>query len=171
MRSSADPINVFDPDFLERLAHRERTGLTFAEAEYAGPWTVRQHPRGFAVMRESESDQGQSDAVFEERELALLVAAVYPTMGRPERHQLASTTGIAGVDVNVLSAGRIQKVGWLRHLHPELVEALHVVDWLLRSPASLAMVLEAASYEVLLHAGKILERRLAADGEAPHEQP
>jgi hypothetical protein len=62
--------------------------------------------------------------------------------------------------------GTLEKAGWLRHTHPELVEALNVVEWLLRSPASLALVLEAASYEVLAHAGEILEKRLSdGDGE------
>ncbi|HEX9735741.1 MAG TPA: hypothetical protein VGG06_27590, partial [Thermoanaerobaculia bacterium] len=67
--------------------------------------------------------------------------------------------------------GRLEKIGWLRYQHPELMEALSVLEWLLRSPASMAMFLEAASYEVLVHAGHILERRLhAGDGESQHEQ-
>jgi hypothetical protein len=37
---------------------------------------------GFAVLREADGDAGAPDAVFSERETALLIAAVYPTMGR-----------------------------------------------------------------------------------------
>ena len=161
MRSSKNPTSVFNPDFLDRLSHRDRSGSTFSEAEYAGPWTVRQREDGFAVLREADSGAGTPDAVFTEREIALLIAAVYPTMGREQRFQVATSEDAASVDVSALVSGKLEKAGWLRHMHPELVEALNVVEWLLRSLASLALLLEAASFEVLAHAEKILERRLA----------
>ncbi|HEX9734077.1 MAG TPA: hypothetical protein VGG06_19065 [Thermoanaerobaculia bacterium] len=161
MRSRANPISVFNPHFLDRLAHRDRSGSAFSEAEYAGPWTVRQRDDGFAVLREADGENGEPDAVFTERETALLVAAVYPTMGREQQFQITTAEGGVGADVNALVSGKLEKAGWLRHMHPELVEALNVVEWLLRSPASLALLLEAASYEVLARAGEILERRLS----------
>jgi hypothetical protein len=119
---------------------------------------------GFAVLR--EADAGTPDAVFTERETALLIAAFYPTMGREQRFQVATGEDAAGADGHVLVCGTLEKAGWLWHTHPELVKALNVVEWLLRYPASLVLVLEAARYEVLAHAGQILERRLGSgDGE------
>ena len=155
--------NVFDSDFLDRLARRGRGGPTSAEAEHAGPWTVRAQESGFAVLRAADDEP---DARLAERETALLLAAVFPALGREQRYQLTASEGAAGVDVRSFGGGRLEKVGWLRHRHPEIVEALHVVEWLLRSPASLALLLEAASYEVLAHAGRILDRRLSTEERA-----
>ena len=56
---------------LDRLSHRDRSGSTFSEAEYAGPWTVWQWRDGFAVLREADGDAGAHNAVFTERETAL----------------------------------------------------------------------------------------------------
>jgi len=106
MRSSKNPTSVFNPDFLDRLSHRERSGSTFSEAEYAGPWTVRQWRDGFAVLR----DAGAPDVVFTERETALLIAAVYPTMGREQPFQITTAGGGAGADVNALVSGKPPEV-------------------------------------------------------------
>ena len=154
---------VFDSDLLDRLPRGDRGGPTVAEAEHAGPWTVQAQESGFAVLREADDE---ADARLAERETALLLAAVFPALGREPRYQLVTKEGAAGVDVRSFGGGRLEKVGWLRHRHPEIVEALHVVEWLLRSPASLALLLEAASYEVLAHAGRILDRRLSTEERA-----
>jgi len=90
MRSSKHPTSVFNPDHLNRLSHRDRSGSAFSEAENAGPWSVRQWRDGFAVLREADGGAGTPDAVFTERETALLMAAVYPTMGREQRFQITA---------------------------------------------------------------------------------
>ncbi|HEX9734013.1 MAG TPA: hypothetical protein VGG06_18740 [Thermoanaerobaculia bacterium] len=94
MRSSKNPTSVFNPDFLNRLSHRDRSGSTFSEAEYAGPWTVRQRQDGFAVPREADGDAGAPDAVFTEREPALLIEASLPQDGPraaiPDQHPPAA---------------------------------------------------------------------------------
>jgi hypothetical protein len=84
-----------------------------------------------AVLREADDENGEPDAVFTERETALLVAAVYPTMGREQQFQITTAEGGVGADVNALVSGKLEKAGWLRHMHPELVKALNVVEWLL----------------------------------------
>jgi len=158
--------NVFTFDFLTRLADRDRSGSTFAEAEFAGPWRVEKRDHGFAVLQRSDGRRDLAKARFTERETALLFAAVYPLMGREQRYRLTPHREAFGFDVETLVIGQLETVGWLRYDHPELLDAVHAVEWLLRSPASLAMVLEAASYEVLAHAGEILElRRSDSDGE------
>jgi hypothetical protein len=53
--------------------------------------------------------------VFTERETALLIAAVYTTMGREQRFQI-TTAGRACADVNALVSGKLKKAGWLRHV-------------------------------------------------------
>ena len=39
-------LSVFTPAFLQRLDHRDRSGWTCAEAEYAGPWRVAERDGG-----------------------------------------------------------------------------------------------------------------------------
>lgn len=167
MTRSPAKKQVFDSDFLEWLAERNRGGPAYSEAGAAGRWTVRRRPSGFAVVREPD-EREMPDAELSERETALLVAAIYPALEREQPYELTASAGALGADVRAVAGGRPRKVGWLRHRHPEILEALSVVEWLLRSPASLALVLEAASPEVLAGAGQILERRLNADqDEAP----
>ncbi|HYH46148.1 MAG TPA: hypothetical protein VEG34_10710, partial [Thermoanaerobaculia bacterium] len=53
-----------------------------------------------------------------------------------------------------------QVVGWLRLYNPDLVGALHVLESVVRSPAALASLLEAAGPLALERVGQILRRRL-----------
>jgi hypothetical protein len=164
MTSSRATTNVFDSDFLNWLSRRDAGGPSWPEAEYGGPWTVREQESGFAVVREG-AEREEPYAVLEERETALLLAAILPTIGREQRYQLG-TSAAGGTDVRTLAGGTLRKVGWVHRTDPELMEGLNVVEWLLRSPGSLAMVLEAASYHTLADAGRILRRRLhAGEGE------
>jgi len=161
MANPASRMTVFSPDYLEHLAQREPEGTAYAQAELAGPWVVQEQERGFAVQREAAPEHREPDAVFFDREIALLVAAILPALGRDRRFQIeASETG-TGLDVVIPAAGRFEKVGWLPGDRPDLVEALNVVEWLMRSPRSLSFVIEAANYPVLLHAEEYLERSLA----------
>jgi len=52
------------------LSHRDRNGSTFSEAEYAGPWSVRQWRDGFAVLREADGDAGPRRRVHRTRDRA-----------------------------------------------------------------------------------------------------
>ena len=61
--------------------------------------------------------------------------------------------------------GQSRRVGWVRYDHPDLFEAIHVADSLLRSPVSFAHFIEAASSDVLARAGKLLSRRLFPESE------
>lgn len=158
MRSVPKP-NVFTSQFLDRLAHRERSSPTSPEAAFGGPWSVVERDQGFAVLQEPDADPGLANAEFVDRETALLIASVYPTVGRAQQYRLRRRDGIeAGFDVQTIIGGQLRTVGWVRHNHPELLDALHVVECLLRSPHSMASLLEAASYEVLSRAGMILQR-------------
>ena len=155
MRSVPKP-NVFTSQFLKRLADRERSSPTAAEAAYAGPWSVVKRDQTYAVLQEPHADHSPANAEFVDHETALLVAAVYPTVGQTQRYRLVKQADELGFDVQAISGGRLKTVGWLLHEHPEVLEALHVVEWLLRSPQALATVLEAASFETLYRVGAIL---------------
>ena len=162
MRSQAHR-NVFSPDFLERLSNSDRGGYTCGEAEYAGPWRVVDRDRLHCLVHGSEPDGGTAVAEFQERETALLVAAVLPLIGRdsPYGFDDSERHGGQGVDLNAILNGGLEWIGWCRLQHEELPDLLQVSELFLRSPDALANLLEAASHEVLDRAGAILAGRLA----------
>jgi len=92
MRSSDDSIlsssrNAFSPSFLQRIGERDEPP-TAGEADAAGPWRVLELPsRGFGLFRigESPARGNRSAAVFRQRWLALLAAAVLPARGGTRR--------------------------------------------------------------------------------------
>ena len=151
--------NIFLQEFLERLARRNEPPSA-SEAAVAGPWHVEEVRTTFyAVYRTGESyAQGHRPAaVFADRAPALLVAALLPVTGRDPLYRLQKEAGPAGYAVEA-AEGEI--LGHLEIFDDRLVEALHVVECLLRSPEALANVLEVAGGVVLERAGAVLGRRV-----------
>ena len=163
MRNHDHP-NVFTPDFLERLDHRDRSGWTCAEAEYAGPWRVEERDGLHCLVHASQRKGGPAVAEFLERETALLVAAVFPLLGRASPYALSDTErhGGHGADLSAILDTSLEWIGWCRLSHQDLPDALHIAERFLRSPEALANLLEAASHEVVDRAGAILAKRLVA---------
>lgn len=181
--------NVFAPEFLDRVGKRESQPVTTAEAAWAGPWRVEPHGEEFAVLRESG---GEPEAVTEVRETALLLAAIFPVVGRDPLYRLERGEEARQVDdednadqeepieafLQDGDDGRrggalktvLGPVGWLRALDEGVAEALSVAEYLLRSPTALAFLLEAAPVETLEQAGAILARRML-DGRNPETRP
>jgi hypothetical protein len=165
MRSSDDSIlsssrNAFSPSFLHRIGERDEPP-TAAEADTAGPWRVLELPgRGFGLFRigESPARGHRPAAVFRQRWLGLLAAAVLPGTGRDAAFRLQKDSGPEGFAVEAGNGGEV--VGHLELFDPNLIEALHVADGLLRSPDALAILLEAAGQVALERAGAILDERI-----------
>ena len=162
MRSQAHR-NVFSPDFLERLDNRDRGGYTCGEAEYAGPWRVVEREGIHCLVHGSEPDDSAAVAEFQERETALLAAAIFPLLGRdsPYGFEDSERHGGRGVDLEAMTNGGLEWIGWCRLQHEGLPDLLQVAELFLRSPEALANLLEVASHEVLDRAGAILAGRLA----------
>ncbi len=90
-------FTVFAPEYLDRLRAEYLDDPCIWEAEHAGPWRVAEcRPAGFSVAR---SPALTKDAVFDHRETALLVAAIYPRIGRDARSRLAKRSHSDGYDV------------------------------------------------------------------------
>lgn len=150
--------NAFALDFLKRIGEVDEP-LTAAEADMAGPWVVEEIPgAGFGVYRVGEGNQRgfRPFGVMPDRSLALLLAAVLPGTGRdaafrlhkePEGNSFAFDHGTGGV------------AGHLALFDERAIDALHVVAALVRSPESLANLLEAAGGLALERAGAILDGR------------
>jgi hypothetical protein len=155
MRSSSQFTNAFSPSFLEQFMERDEPP-TCGEADVAGPWHVEPIPGlGFALFRAGESlSRGfRPAAVFPDRWLALLAAAVLPGTGRDALLRLSKEEDAEGFGV-ALDDGEI--VGHFELFDESLLDAINVTAGLVRSPQSLAYLLEAAGPAALARCGAIL---------------
>lgn len=126
----------------------------------AGPWRILEMPgQGFGVFRLGKSPERghRPAAVFQERWLALLAAAVLPGTGRDAAFRLHKEAGPGGYAIETGNGGEL--VGHSELFDERLIEALHVVA-LVRSPEALANVLEAAGPLALDRAGAVLDERV-----------
>lgn len=156
-------LNAFNEEFLALLRERSEPH-TAAEADLCGPW--RLEPAGgerVAVLREWESLAAGDlpEAVLAREETALLMRAALAALGREPLFSLRGDPTAEGFPVEAVFGKKgVQVVGWLRLYNPELVEALHVLESVVRSPVALASLLEAAGPLALERVGQILRRRL-----------
>ncbi len=157
---SQPSANAFDESFLADLDRADEP-VSAAEAETAGPWHVEDlSHRGverWGVFRSAAGSRrgGYPVAMFGRRELALLAVAVLPATGRDFLLRLDSEESNEGFALRGPN-GEIE--GHLRHFDQPLEEALHVAAFLTRSPANLALLLEAAGSTALRDAGSLLRR-------------
>ncbi|HVS00971.1 MAG TPA: hypothetical protein VMW27_30405 [Thermoanaerobaculia bacterium] len=158
------PPNAFSTSYLEALKDQDEPSLA-QEAELEGPWKVVEGPEGWAVIREWESLESGAEpvAVLEEKERALIVAAVLGAVGRERLFELGKEAEPGGYPI--LSQGRV--IGRMRRFSPEVVEAAHVGEAVLRSPLRLATLFQAAGPLVQEITGRLLLRALAEQSPAP----
>ncbi len=160
IRRSQYPANAFDESFLTDLDRADEP-VGAAEAETAGPWRIEElSHRGvqrWGVFQSAAGSRrgGYPVALFGRRELALLAAAVLPATGRDSILRLEPDESSEGF---ALRGPNGDVEGHLRHFDQPLEEALHVAAYLTRSPASLALLLEAAGSTALRDAGSLLRR-------------
>jgi len=162
MRSSRHSTsrNAFRRSFLRRISERDEPP-TGGEADAAGPWWIEELPgAGFGLFRlgESHARGFEPAAVFRDRPLALLAAAVLPGTGRDAAFRLHKDSGPEGFLLEMGSG--CEPAGHLALFDENLIAALHVVETLVRAPESLANLLEAAGPIALERAGAILEERM-----------
>jgi hypothetical protein len=171
MRSSEESSrNAFAPDYLSTLSDRDESP-TGIEATMAGPWEIRLVPGfGFGVFRPGGEGDGEPNvphAILKSYDTAQLVAAVLPMLGRDGAYRLDPTEPIekrAGFRLEVWEGENrgLEQAGVLRWHEPELVDLLNLADFLARTPASLALLLDAAGESALRPAGQLLWRHLVA---------
>ncbi len=158
-------FNAFDPYFLRRLGERDQPP-TVGEANAAGPWVIEElSPRVFGLSRVGMGHaRGYAPtAIFIDRWLALVAAAVLPGLGQtPLLFRRKREDGRPGYEV-VLDGGT--KVGSLAPAAKKLVGRMNAAIYLLKSPESLARLLEAAGAVVLERSGAILDEELSDESE------
>jgi hypothetical protein len=165
------PPNAFDSDFLEELQSSSEP-LTAAEAELAGPWKqepIPGHPGAVAVVRAWE-DPAAGDipqGVFRHEETAAICSALLPLIDREPLFHLSETPDpdphapLPGGYPVISTFGEQGPAvcGWLPRYHPGIAAGLHLMESLLRTPQSLAMVLAAAGPGTLAQVGRYLAAR------------
>jgi hypothetical protein len=170
--------NSFTSQFLSRLAERDEPP-TAGDADVAGPWRIEpvawDGGHGFGLFRVGESlARGFAPAaVFPSRWLALVCAAILPGTGRDPLLLLSKQPDAHGAYPVALAGGGSGDggggddgdggpVGFFPLFEENAVAAMNVVAHLLRSPESLAFLLEAAGAVALERCGVILEERVEA---------
>ena len=159
-RTPSHPSNAFAAAFLDRFEERDEPP-TAGEADVAGPWFVEPIPGlGFGLFRAGESlARGfRPAAVFPDRWVALLAAAALPGTGRDALLRLNKEPDAAGYGV-VLDDGAL--AGHFELFDEPLLDAMNVAAGVLRSPQSLAYLLEAAGAAALERCGAILDHWLS----------
>ncbi|HEX4960638.1 MAG TPA: hypothetical protein VF173_07345 [Thermoanaerobaculia bacterium] len=154
--SSRSSRNAFSRSFLKRIGERDEPPVA-GEADVAGPWHVEEVPGGFGLFRQGESLSRQSrpSALFAERWLALLAAAVLPGTGRDALFRLSKEADSAGYAVEESASGKA--AGHLALFDETLLDALNAAAVLVSHPVSLAFLLEGAGQVALERAGAILD--------------
>jgi len=159
--------NAFSPAFLAKLRGREEAP-TAREAVLSGPWEVEPVVLGsgegsvegpaWAVVRRDEpmASGGRAFAVFLRRSLALLTAAVLPSLGTPSAFHLKRHEGRLGY---ALHHGR-EFLGHVARDEEGLLPQLRIARSLAADPEALARLLEAAGPEALAILGRTLHRRV-----------
>ena len=152
-----DKPNAFDPSFLAKVAEPDLGSLSLKEAEVAGPWRVAEHGDRWGVFQEHDPEPV---AVLEFRETAFLLAAVLPIAGRQRLYLPEVSDRGEGWSLETIAGARgLSSVGQVRGVDDEVLSHLDTVEYLLRSPDSLAHFLQAAPAETLEQVGAILADR------------
>jgi hypothetical protein len=150
--------NIFQRDFLDRIGQRLEPPAA-SEAAVAGVWRVEEVQTTFYAVFRPETPPARGyrpTGVFLDPAHALLIAALLPGTGRDPLFHLHKDLTPDGYPVQ--SGGEV--IGHLAVFDDKLIDALHVVECLLRSPEALANVLEAAGSVVLERVGTILGGRV-----------
>ena len=135
-----------------------------AEAEMAGPWRLERSADGWTIQAEGEA--GPPLAVTSRRDLALMIAASLPGMGRLPLFMLE--TGAEGEPVSIMTHADVE-VAIVRPRFDRLDRSLHVLDMLRRSPFDLGRLLSATPPVAVDRALVLAAGFLASAGEDPDE--
>jgi len=159
--SPLTPPNIFSAEFLDKLRERDEP-ITAFEAEFGGPWKVEPvagRPGALAVLRRWESlEVGDvPEGIFWHPETAALLEVCLPILAREPRFHLEDAEAPEGYPVTAVFGEQGPVLaGWLRHAELQTVEALHLLDGVVRSPAALAALLKAAGPIAIEQVGRIL---------------
>lgn len=151
--------NAFDPDFLTDLEEIDALD-TMMEAELAGPWRIHRGEGGLGLYRLwDRPEQGAApEACFREMGDALRFLAATLPAGREMALRLGTSRQESGFPL--WSHGT--RIGSLRCSSEPLVQSLHALETLARSPYHLTALIVSAGPLVIREVGKMLRQGLPA---------
>jgi hypothetical protein len=161
--------NAFRGAYLARLDHHDEPDWSL-EVETAGPWKVEpltiDGEDGFGVYHAWERPGLATPRVwFTTFDRARMAAAVLPAIGAEPWLSIR----MAGEEPIGLHLRDAQRVGISSIYDPKLVDALHLTECLMRSPAALAALLLSAGPQAVMLVGAILASDLGDRGGAPED--
>jgi hypothetical protein len=155
-----DPLNAFTQDYLAAVREQDDPS-TAREADTSGPLTLVEQDGMVALYRAWESAAAGDPplALFRHRETALLFQALWPALGRSDFIRLSTQEAAEGFNLEM--EGKV--VGSLRKFDPEAVIGGHFLSFLVRTPHSLALLVEAAGPTAQRHLGRLLGTRVLGE--------
>lgn len=153
------PVNAFSPRYLSALEEKDEPAGA-AEAEAAGPWTLRERDGRLYVFREWESfETGHlATAEFENREDALAFLLALRVSARPALFRMREASEPSQEGYEVEREG--ETAGRLRVHRPDLLTVAHALAGVARSPADLALLMELSGPLVQEMTGEILGKEV-----------
>ncbi len=164
MRDLDDPTirNAFDEEFLRRFQREDEPGSA-GEADAAGPWEVHAAPtpdgrEAYGLWRLGERPEWGDPpaALFRERSMALLAAAIRPLLGKEPYYVLGRDRRSGGFPL--FRQG--EPVAWIDLFDEDWAFGLNLLERFTRSPQAMATLLDAAGPLALERAGRILRHRV-----------
>lgn len=156
------PVNAFSQQYLATLEERDEPAGA-AEAEAAGPWTLRERDGRLYLFREWESfETGHTPtAEFEAREDALAFLLALRVSARPALFRMREASEPSQKGFEVEREG--ETVGRIRVFRPDLLTLAHALAGVGRSPADLALLMELSGPLVQQMTGEILGAEIAQE--------
>jgi hypothetical protein len=153
----AESLNAFSEEYLEAVREQDEPA-TSLEAETAGPFSLVEQRGMLALFREWESAAkgDRPQAVFRQREVALLFQAIWPAVGRSRLFRLRGEPAAEGYGLE--HEGEL--VGSLQTFNTDAVLGGHFASYLARTPLSMALLMEASGPTSQRHIGRILGNRV-----------
>ncbi|HEX9940820.1 MAG TPA: hypothetical protein VGG03_02290 [Thermoanaerobaculia bacterium] len=153
----AEPLNAFSEEYLDAVKEHDEPS-TSLEADTAGPFSLVEQEGMLALFHAWESYRtgDAPQAVFHQRETALLFQAIWPAAGRSRLFRLREAPTPEGYGLEQEG----QLVGSFLSFNADAVVGGHFASFLARTPLSMALLVEACGPTAQRHVGRILGSRV-----------
>ncbi len=160
---TSKPLSAFSERYLAALRERDEPPSA-SDGDVVGPWRVREHGDRFCLFREWESfETGHTPvAEFTNREDALVFASALRAIAGPPAYRVRTSSAPGAGGCEIERDGEM--VGRFAYRREELLVAAHVLVFLTRCPADMAMLLELSGSQVQEMAGEILGQEILGEG-------
>jgi len=159
---ASKPLNAFSDEYLAALREKDEPPSA-ADGDLVGPWRVREQGEKFYIFREWESFETGHTPVAElaNRDDALIFVTALRAIAGPASYRVRNPSAPGSEGCDVEREGEV--VAHFPYRREEWLVAAHVLVYLTRSPADLAMLLETSGSQVQEMAGEILGQEVLGE--------